>query len=186
MVRLQKKQQNAYWRKHYQLHRGKALKQSTEYYAHSTPIKKAAMKEKYASNPKPKRAATKARYASNPEPIIAATKDRCTSNLGPERAEARGSYTSNPEPKKTAVRDRYSSNPELKKTATRKRYTKYRSVILRRLSTRYYSSRVHKRAAILLQHARHRFRDNTKNKAYRQTNEKYFASEERSVCTDGT
>ena len=113
-------------------------------------------------------AAAKERYASNPEPKKRTVKDR---------------YVTNPEPKKIAARDRYATNPEPKKVAASKRYTKYRSVILERLRTQYYSSIMRRRAARLLQHARHRLRENAKNKAYRQ---RIFVSKERSVCTDGT
>ena len=63
MVRLQKKQQKAYRRQYYLLNRNKALKQSTENYAHNALKKKAAMKEKYAANPKPKKTAASKRYA---------------------------------------------------------------------------------------------------------------------------
>ena len=200
MVRLQNKQQKAYRRQYYQLNRGKALEQGTENYVQKAPIKKAAMKEKYASNPEPKRAAARSRYASNPEPKRAAVRGRYVCNPEPKRAAARGRYASNPEPERAAARDRYvsnpepkraavrgryasnpeperaaardrcASNPEPKKTAASKRYAKYRSVISKRLRTRYYSSIVHKRAARLLQHARNRFRENAKNKAYRQRN----------------
>ena len=135
------------------------------YASHPEP-KRAAVRGRYASNPEPKRAAVRSRYASNPEPKRAAMRSRYASNPEPKIAAVIGRYASNPEPMRAAMRGRYASNPEPKKTAASKWYAKYRSAI----SKRYYSSIVHKRAARLLQHARNRFKENAKNKAYRQRN----------------
>ena len=100
------------------------------------------MKSRYASNPKPKRTAARGRYAADPEA---------------KRTAERSRYASNPEPKRKAEKSRYASNPEPKKIAATKRYTKYRSIILQRLRTQY-SSIMRRRAARLLQHARHHCR----------------------------
>ena len=147
-------------------------------YASNPELKRAAQRGKYASNSEPKRAAQRGRYASNPEPTRAAQRGKYASNSEPKRAAQRGKYASNPEPKKTAQRVRYNFNPERKKAAASKQYAKYRSVILHRLRTQY-SSVVRRRAARLLQHARHRFKDNGKNKVYRQTNKQSILSARR-------
>ena len=147
-------------------------------YASNPQPKRVAQRDRYASDPEPKRAAQRGRYASDPEPKRAAQRGRYASDPEPKRAAQRGRYASNPEPKKTVQRVRYNSNPERKKAAASKQYAKYRSVILHRLRTQY-SSVVRRRAARLLHHARHRFRENAKNKAYRQTNKQNILSARR-------
>ena len=67
--------------------------------------------------------------------------------------------------------------PNAGKTAANKRYAKYRHAILQRLKT--YSTVVRRSAARLLHHARHRLRENAKNKAYRQTNGRSILSAKR-------